>query len=138
AGAPVHPGLIEAHLHASYHLYRGAIADHLAEDEVFEAIERRFYDTVTDQEEYLAVVLSALEMIRNGTTCFMEAGTVLEPSVAARAAADVGIRAVIGDARVVDPSAGGRTIRRSPQTLEAAMTRLGSQLARNLDPDALV
>src|SRR5262249_45083267 len=68
-GGPIHPGLIEAHLHASYHLYRGAIPDQLAEDEVFETIERRFYDTVTDQEEYLAVVLSSLEMIRNGTTC---------------------------------------------------------------------
>ena len=33
AGAPVHPGLIESHLHASYQLYRGAVADHVSEDD---------------------------------------------------------------------------------------------------------
>ena len=138
AGAPLHPGLIEAHVYASYHLYRGAIGDSITEDEVFEAVERRLYDTVTDDEEYLAVVLSALEMIRNGTTCFMEAGTLLEPNVAAEAAHSVGIRAVSGDARVVDPTTGAKTIRRSPRTFEQAIDRLGSQVWRNADPEALV
>jgi 5-methylthioadenosine/S-adenosylhomocysteine deaminase len=137
-GGPVHPGLIEGHLHASYQLYRGAVPDSVAEDDVFDTLERRFYDVVTDDEEYLGVVLSALEMMRNGTTCFMEAGTVLEPSAAAQAAQDVGIRAVIGDARVVDPSSGGKTILRSPRTFEEAIRRLGSQVFRNADPEALV
>jgi cytosine/adenosine deaminase-related metal-dependent hydrolase len=68
----------------------------------------------------------------------MEAGTVLEPSAAARAAQEVGIRAVIGDSRVVDPSSGGKTIRRSPRTFDEAVQRLGSQVFRNADPEALV
>ena len=53
---------------------------------MFEAVERVFYDTVNDEEERLAVVLSSLEMIRNGTTTFLEAGTVLTPDAAAAGA----------------------------------------------------
>ena len=41
-----------------------------------------------------------MEMIRNGTTCYLEAGTVLTPEMAARAARTVGIRAVITDPKV--------------------------------------
>ena len=85
-GAPVHPGLIECHMHASFQTYRGVIPDHIPEDEVFDAIERVFYNTVNDEEEYLGVLLASIEMVRNGTTCFLEAGTNLEPDAAARAA----------------------------------------------------
>jgi cytosine/adenosine deaminase-related metal-dependent hydrolase len=63
---------------------------------------------------------------------------VLESSAAAQAARDVGIRAVIGDARVVDPSSASKAIRRSPRTLDEAIQRLGSQVFRNADPEALV
>lgn len=152
-GAPVHPGLVECHLHASFHTYRGAFSDLIPEDEIFDAFELVFYNTVNDDEEHLAVVLSALEMIRNGTTCFMEAGTVLEPAAAAEAAALVGIRALIGDAFIWDQPTGlaqgkesaeegplrvkGR-IDRSPRTLDEALARLGGQLERNRDPEALV
>lgn len=152
-GAPVHPGLVECHLHASFHTYRGAFSDLIPEDEIFDAFELLFYNAVNDEEEHLAVVLAALEMIRNGTTCFMEAGTVLEPEAAAAAASLVGIRALLGDAFIWDQPTGlaqgkesaeegplrvkGR-IERSPRTLDEALARLGGQLARNRDPDALV
>jgi cytosine/adenosine deaminase-related metal-dependent hydrolase len=150
-GGPTHPGLIESHLHASYQLYRSAIPDDMPRADVFETIERVFYDTVNDEEERLAVTLSSLEMIRNGTTCFLEAGTVLEPAAAAAAAEHVGIRAVIGDARVVDrswaadepsspddPPASGGLVRRSPRTLAEALVRLGQEAQRFPDPAALV
>ena len=142
-GAPVHPGLIEAHLHASYQLHRGAIPDELASGELFETIDRPFYDTVTDEEERLAVVLSSLEMIRNGTTTFLEAGTVLTPEAAAAGAELVGIRAVLGDARIVDQAWDGSTprggiVRRSPRTTEEALERLGRSVARSQDPTDLV
>jgi 5-methylthioadenosine/S-adenosylhomocysteine deaminase len=138
AGAPVHPGLVDTHLHASFHIFRGAVPDHVSESEVFDAIERPYYNTVTDEEEYLGVLLASLEMIRNGTTCFLEAGTVLTPSAAAAAAEEVGIRAVIADARVMDNPRPERRIRRSPANLDEALARLGGELRRNADPDALV
>lgn len=156
-GAPVHPGFIECHLHASFQLFRGALPDHLAETESFDTFESVFYNTVNDEEEYLAVALAALEMIRNGTTCFMEAGTVLEPAAAARAARDVGIRAVIGDAFIWDQPQGFAQgmvedqcstcaaqarlhpeLKRAPKTRAEALAMMGSELHRNSDPDALV
>ncbi len=154
-GAPVHPGLIESHLHASYQTMRGFIADHVVEDQLFEegSIDRAFYNMVTDEEEYLGVLLSSLEMVRNGTTCFLEAGTVLEPDAAARAAQAVGIRAVIGDACVLDEPLGlaqgnhipgsveaviPGIIKRWPRNLADALQRMGHELRRNVDPDALV
>ena len=152
AGAPVHPGLIECHLHASYQTYRSVVPDQIRESDVFPTIERLYYDTVTDEEEYLGVLLSSMEMIRNGTTCFMEAGTILEPDAGAAAAEEVGIRALLGDACINDqpnafaqgkdqrgPEAAPQPfIGRAPRNLEEALARLGGELRRNETPDALV
>jgi cytosine/adenosine deaminase-related metal-dependent hydrolase len=152
-GAPVHPGLVECHMHASSLIYRGVIPDHIPEDDVFDAIELSFYNTVNDEEEFLGVLLACIEMVRNGTTCFMEAGTVLEPEAAARAAGLVGIRALLADPFIWDRPAGFAqgnetpvqgavrvrgTIRRAPHTLEEALSRLGHELRRNSDGEALV
>ncbi len=148
AGAPVHPGLVETHLHASYQTYRGAVPDVIREVDVFPTIEHHFYEVVTPEEEELGCLLSSLEMIRNGTTCFLEAGTILEPEAGARAARTVGIRAVLGDACIIDQPAGyaqGKEerepspfISRAPRDLDEALARLGGELRRNEDPDALV
>lgn len=158
-GAPVHPGFVECHLHASFQLYRGVLPDHLAEADAFDSVEAHFYNHVTDEEEYLAVVLSALEMVRNGTTCFLEAGTILSPGHAANAAALVGIRAILGDPFIWDQPQGfaqgkleeagscsacashariHEKLKRAPQTREEALATLGRELRRNSDPDALV
>ncbi len=156
-GAPVHPGLVECHMHASFQTFRGALPDQLPETDAFNTFESVFFNTVNDEEEYLAVVLASMEMIRNGTTCFLEAGTVLEPSAAARAAERVGIRAVISDAFIWDQPQGmaqgmlessrdgcGAAARarpeltRAPRTREEALAQMGGELYRNRDPEALV
>ncbi|MFI0842542.1 amidohydrolase family protein [Mesorhizobium sp. IMUNJ 23232] len=159
-GAPVHPGFVECHLHASFHLYRGALPDHLVESDAFDTFEGHFYNNVTDEDEYLSVLLACMEMVRNGTTCFMEAGTVLTPEMAARAAKEVGVRAVVGDAFIWDQPQGfaqGKTddhqegcatcaaqarlhteLVRAPKTHAEALASMGTQLTRNADPDALV
>ena len=54
-GAPVHPGFIECHMHASFQLFRGALPDQLTETDAFDTFESVFYNTVDDEEEYLAV-----------------------------------------------------------------------------------
>lgn len=157
-GAPVHPGFVECHIHASYHLFRGALPDQLVESESFDSFESRFYNTVTDEDEYLSVLLACMEMVRNGTTCFMEAGTVLTPEMAARAAREVGVRAILGDAFIWDQPQGfaqGKMdqegcatcaaqarahaeLARAPKNRAEALATLGTQLERNADPDALV
>jgi cytosine/adenosine deaminase-related metal-dependent hydrolase len=157
AGAPVHPGFVECHLHASFQCFRGALPDQLPETDAFNSFESVFFNTVDDEEEYLACLLACLEMVRNGTTCFLEAGTVLTPAVAARAAAEVGIRAVISDAFIWDQPQGMAqgmldgscgtcdaaakarpVLKRAPKTREEALAGMGAELARNADPDALV
>jgi len=156
-GAPAHPGFIECHLHASFQLFRGALPDQLAETDAFDSFESLFFNTVNDEEEYLAVALAAMEMIRNGTTCFLEAGTVLEPAAAARAAEEIGIRAVLADPFIWDQPQGFAqgmvaagcgacaaearvrpTLARAPQTRDEALALMGRELRRNRDPDALV
>lgn len=148
-GAPVHPGLVESHLHASFQLYRGLVPGQIREVDVFPAIEHHFYENVTDEQEHLGCLLASLEMVRNGTTCFLEPGTVQTPAAAAEAAERVGIRAVLGDALILDqsteyaqgkdPRAKGQPfIRRAPRDLDEALARLGGELRRNHDPDALV
>ncbi len=158
-GAPVHPGFIECHMHASFQLYRGALPDHLAESDAFDTVEAHFYNNVTDEEEYLAVLLSAMEMVRNGTTCFLEAGTILTPDAAARAAEFVGIRAILADPFIWDQPQGfaqgkvetaeeckacashGRVrqeLARAPKTKAEALARMGQELKRNSVQNALV
>ncbi|MFG2041360.1 amidohydrolase family protein [Dactylosporangium sp. NPDC048998] len=149
AGGPVHPGLIEAHLHASYQLFRGALPDQMPEDETFDSFESVFYNQVRDEDEYLSVALAGVEMIRNGTTCFLEAGTILSPDSGAAAAEHVGIRALLGDAFIWDQPHGfamGTTedqaherpvLARTPQSLDEALASLGTQLSRN-DKEGLV
>lgn len=156
-GAPVHPGLIECHLHASFHTFRGALPDHLLEDQAFDTFESRFYNEVTSQDEHLSVMLASMEMIRNGTTCFMEAGTILDPSAAESAVEQIGIRAILGDTFIWDQPNGFAMgndvapasstdvrnrnrpkIARAPQNLDEALAELGRQLERNSDPEALV
>ncbi|MBL8580292.1 MAG: amidohydrolase family protein [Mesorhizobium sp.] len=159
-GAPVHPGFVECHLHASYHLFRSALPDQLVESESFDTFEGHFYNTVNDEEEYFSVLLACMEMVRNGSTCFMEAGTILTPAMAAKAAKEVGVRAILGDPFIWDQPQGfaqGKTddkqdscstcaaqaklhtvLERAPKTRGEALAILGNELKRNSDPDALV
>jgi cytosine/adenosine deaminase-related metal-dependent hydrolase len=158
-GAPVHPGFIECHMHASFQLYRGALPDQLAESDAFDTVEAAFYNNVTDEEEHLSVLLSSIEMVRNGSTCFLEAGTILSPDAAARAAEFVGIRAILADPFIWDQPQGfaqGKTdaaedckacaahgrvhqeLKRAPKTKAEALARMGEELKRNKVPDALV
>ena len=53
-GAPVHPGLVECHLHASFQVFRGSLPDQLVETDAFDTFESVFFNTVNDEEEYLA------------------------------------------------------------------------------------
>jgi cytosine/adenosine deaminase-related metal-dependent hydrolase len=153
-GAPVHPGFIECHMHASFQSFRGALPDQLAETDAFNSFESVFFNTVTDEEECRGV-LASMEMIRNGGM-FLEAGTVLDPSAAARAA-EGGIRAVISDAFIWDQPQGMSqgmlesgcegcnaaararpSLARAPQTRQEALASMGRELHRNRDPEAVV
>ncbi|MBX3099041.1 MAG: amidohydrolase family protein [Salinibacterium sp.] len=149
-GAPVHPGLVESHLHCSYQLFRGALPDQLREEDAFREFEGHFYRNVDDDDEYSSAVMAGMEMIRHGTTAFLEPGTVLEVESAARAAELVGIRAVLADSFIWDnpeglamgknanPARNTSMIPRAASDRASVRARLGRILARNDDVDALV
>jgi cytosine/adenosine deaminase-related metal-dependent hydrolase len=140
-GAPVHPGFVECHNHTTHHTARGAYGDTISWADVVPEFYVPYWNTVTDEEEYAGAALACLEMLRNGTTCFVEAGTAFEPDVVARAASETGIRALVGDPFLWDIggfTSDSPTVVRAPYSTERALRLLGGQLWRNEDPDALV
>ena len=140
-GAPVHPGFVETHMHVSHQLIRNAFDDTIPWENILEVFFDDYWRTIDDDDEFAGSAIGCLEMIRNGTTCFIEAGSVFEPDATALAAEKVGMRAVIGDGFIWDIGAlaeGDTHLPRSPKSTQEAINRLGTQLRRNEKPDGLV
>jgi 5-methylthioadenosine/S-adenosylhomocysteine deaminase len=140
AGAPVHPGMIDCHLHSTVHLTRTAFNDDPA---VTGAISfNEWFNQLTDEDEHASAQTAFVEMVRNGFTACLEPGTAFEPDAVAAAAEAVGVRVSLGDPFLWDTTDGGNAsagkIKRAPATPKRAMDLLGGQLWRNKDPDARV
>ena len=95
----VMPGLINAHTHAYMTMHRN-YADDLAFFEWLDKVQQ-VEDGMTEEDIYWATLLAIIEMIKSGTTCFVDmtiksAKEKTGPlSAAAGAVADSGFRAVI-------------------------------------------
>lgn len=101
ASGLVMPGLVNVHTHAAMSCFRG-LADDLPlmqwlQDHIFPAEAR-----LTAEMVYQATRLSALEMIRSGTTSFCD--MYLFAGDVARAAAESGLRAWVGEVLYDFPS----------------------------------
>ncbi len=102
------PGFINGHIHITGEpITRGYVPDDSGwQENVWEWLVP-LYQSQTPEEEGIAASLAALEMLRTGTTCFLEGGTVrfLEPVAEALEAS--GIRGRIGlwtEDRAFDPA----------------------------------
>ncbi len=100
-GGIIMPGLINSHTHAAMTLFRG-LADDLPlmewlNDHIFPAESR-----ITGEMVYRGTLLACAEMLLSGTTCFCD--MYLFEQEVARAAAKVGIRAVVGEVLYDFPS----------------------------------
>ena len=87
----VMPGLINTHAHVGMGLFRGFIEDLNLDDflkKTFEMDEKR-----TDDHIYFSSLLSIYEMIRTGTTSFLD--LYYSEDIIARAAEEAGIRAFL-------------------------------------------
>ena len=90
------PGLINTHNHMFGALCRG-----LVNDLSFTPwVQKKFYLTtkgLDDKSFYLSTLLLGIEMLKTGTTCYVDCGTVqrLEGS-AVRAVEEIGIKAILG------------------------------------------
>lgn len=89
------PGFVDAHLHASQMLARG-LADDIDEVNVFWSRDRILpWEAALGEEElHVGGLLTAVELIRNGVTCFADPGG-FDMHPIARAVAESGIRAVL-------------------------------------------
>ncbi|MDW9819901.1 amidohydrolase family protein [Sinorhizobium meliloti] len=143
-GGIVHPGFIDAHIHVSQYTSRSVeplmagtaitMGDWKAE--------------LTPEDEHASASLAAVDYLRAGYTGFVDPGTIFEPDAIAEVANKVGIRIWLTDPYVADLthslvenspelSSPGFLVR-WPDSTDAALKRLGSQLYRNRDADALV
>ena len=90
------PGFFNGHMHISYaHPVRGIFPDEQASPllHVF-----NLQAAMTEEEEYHATLLGLVELVRNGTVCFLDPGSTKFPDACLQAYEDAGIRVVLGEA----------------------------------------
>ncbi len=94
-GHAILPGFVDGHLHATQMLARG-LADDIDEVNVRWGWDRIFpwEAALGDEELYVGGLLTAVELIRNGVTCFADPGGFHMDAIA-RAVVETGIRAVL-------------------------------------------
>ena len=93
SGKFVIPGLIDTHVHSTQQLGRG-LADGC--DIAVHLLERLYgYESeVLHEDAYWAALCCQLEMIRAGTTCFIDPGSYF-PEQTAKATGDSGMRGIV-------------------------------------------
>ncbi len=93
----VTPGMVNCHVHITGEpITRGHVPDDTDwATNVFEWLIPT-YLAQTPDEERIAAQLAALEMLRSGTTCFIEAGTILDLDAVVDALGATGIRGRVG------------------------------------------
>jgi cytosine/adenosine deaminase-related metal-dependent hydrolase len=90
------PGFVDTHVHLSETLSRAAFPDLLSTRAwVFHWI-MPWYGALTAEDERVSVQVAAVEMLRRGTTCFLDMGALVDPAVTVAALAEIGIRGVTG------------------------------------------
>ena len=91
----VTPGFFNGHMHISYaHPVRGIFPDDQGSPlkHVF-----ALQAAMTEDEEYHATLLGLVELLRNGTVCFLDPGSTKFPDACLQAYTDAGIRVIMGD-----------------------------------------
>lgn len=102
------PGLVNGHVHVTGEpVTRGFVPDDIGwYDNVFNWL-IPLYHAQTEADEHLSAQLAAAEMLRNGVTSFVEAGTIRHLDAVAEALLQIGIRGRIAqwaEDRAFDPA----------------------------------
>src|SRR5438128_12007323 len=91
----VTPGFVNGHMHISYaHAVRGIFPDDVGSplDSVF-----KLQMAMSEEEEHLTSLLGIVELVKNGTVCFVDPGSTKFPDACLQAYEDSGIRVILGD-----------------------------------------
>lgn len=97
----VTPGFINNHMHISYaHAVRGIFPDDLAPG-IYLANVFKLQGAMTEEDEYYTSLLGITELLKYGTTCFLDPGSTKFLDACLQAYEQAGCRIVVG-AQVVD------------------------------------
>ena len=98
----VTPGFVNGHMHISYaHAVRGIFPDDVGSPlpSVF-----KLQMAMTEDEEHATSLLGIVELLRNGTVCFVDPGSTKYPDACLQAYEDAGIRVITGDCVTDQPA----------------------------------
>src|SRR5437870_91442 len=91
----VTPGFFNGHMHISYaHAVRGIFPDDLGSPLVHVF---NLQAAMTEEEEYYTSLLAIVELVKNGTVCFVDPGSTKFPDACLQAYTDAGIRVILGE-----------------------------------------
>lgn len=90
------PGLIDSHFHLSEHLSRGLFPDNMSTRPWVFNWAKPFYSAVDEEAEPWSIRMACLEMIKTGTTCFLDMGSQHDAGLTIKTAAETGMRGVTG------------------------------------------
>jgi 5-methylthioadenosine/S-adenosylhomocysteine deaminase len=145
-GAIVHPGCVDAHLHANAQTCRGFFRGDASKGAKGGPNYADWKAALTDEDENAATGLAAVEMLRHGITTFVEPGSAFEPDAVASATQQVGIRCSLAEPYLWDttevmaaiPGLASKSLfARVPPQRDRCLKLLGSQLFRNQDKDGI-
>ena len=95
-GMVVAPGLVNGHMHISYaHATRGIFPDSLGSSYLPNVF--RLQSVMTAEEEYLTSLLGITELLKYGTTTFIDPGSTKHLDAGLRAYEQSGCRVMVGD-----------------------------------------
>lgn len=114
------PGLVDGHVHTGQQLLKGAVLDELPM--IWTRIMLPFESTLTPEKMQLSASLAALEMIKNGTTGFVDAGSYYMEE-AAKVYLQSGLRGALSHSSM-DQGNFPDSIRQSTDEVLAAQDRL--------------
>jgi cytosine/adenosine deaminase-related metal-dependent hydrolase len=90
------PGLVDSHFHLSEHLSRGLFPDNISTRPWVFNWAKPYYASVDEAAEPWSIRMACLEMIKTGTTCFLDMGSQTDAEISVTTAAETGIRGVTG------------------------------------------
>ena len=99
------PGFIDSHVHLSETLSRAMFPDTLNTRAWVFHWAKPFYAHISEEDEYWGALLGITEMLRCGTTCFLDMGSQYDPGITVRAMEQTGIRGITGRHAADNPPA---------------------------------
>ncbi len=95
-GGIVHPGFVDAHEHAAWHITRSAVPDTFTGQQIWEQFESPLVRNITGEDESVSMLLATMEMAVNGTTMFGDTGSAFFAKETFEGANIVGVKGYTG------------------------------------------